>query len=175
MARVSRHEPSVSSDLSTPQNGSGPLHFLQKGKNPGHHVLLHCLPNQLAELPPGHAADIHRFYACIGISPHDGLHRYGDGAWRGTRRGQSRGGNHLVLDKDSVVSKLGLFSQTKTDWTHWVHKALDVCPIGRLLVGLDLKTLGTRAQIPTGYMVKTLRSQSTFDSNMPSDQMLSTF
>ena len=38
-----------------------------------------------------------------------------------------------------------------------------------------LKTLGTRAQIPTGYMVKTLRSQSTCDSNMPSDQMLSTF
>ena len=36
-------------------------------------------------------------------------------------------------------------------------------------------TLGTRAQIPTGYMVKTLRSQSTCDSNMPSDQMLSTF
>ena len=35
--------------------------------------------------------------------------------------------------------------------------------------------LGTRAQIPTGYMVKTLRSQSTCDSNMPSDQMLSTF
>ena len=38
-----------------------------------------------------------------------------------------------------------------------------------------LLTLGTRAQIPTGYMVKTLRSQSTCDSNMPSDQMLSTF
>ena len=38
-----------------------------------------------------------------------------------------------------------------------------------------LQTLGTRAQIPTGYMVKTLRSQSTCDSNMPSDQMLSTF
>ena len=37
------------------------------------------------------------------------------------------------------------------------------------------ETLGTRAQIPTGYMVKTLRSQSTCDSNMPSDQMLSTF
>ena len=36
-------------------------------------------------------------------------------------------------------------------------------------------SLGTRAQIPTGYMVKTLRSQSTCDSNMPSDQMLSTF
>ena len=36
-------------------------------------------------------------------------------------------------------------------------------------------TLGTRAQILTGHMVKTLRSQSTFDSNMPSDQMLSTF
>ena len=36
-------------------------------------------------------------------------------------------------------------------------------------------TLGTRAQIPTGHMVKTLRSQSTCDSNMPSDQMLSTF
>ena len=36
-------------------------------------------------------------------------------------------------------------------------------------------TLGTRAQIPTGYMVKTLRSQSTCGSNMPSDQMLSTF
>jgi len=36
-------------------------------------------------------------------------------------------------------------------------------------------TLGTRAQIPTGYMVKTLRAQSTCDSNMPSDQMLSTF
>ena len=35
-----------------------------------------------------------------------------------------------------------------------------------------LQTLGTRAQIPIGYMVKTLRSQSTFDSNMPSDQML---
>ena len=38
-----------------------------------------------------------------------------------------------------------------------------------------LFTLGTRAQIPTGYMVKTLKSQSTCDSNMPSDQMLSTF
>ena len=38
-----------------------------------------------------------------------------------------------------------------------------------------LEALGTRAQIPTGYMVKTLRSQSTCDSNMPSDQMLSTF
>ena len=38
-----------------------------------------------------------------------------------------------------------------------------------------LDSLGTRAQIPTGYMVKTLRSQSTCDSNMPSDQMLSTF
>ena len=38
-----------------------------------------------------------------------------------------------------------------------------------------LNTLGTRAQIPTGYMVKTLRLQSTCDSNMPSDQMLSTF
>ena len=36
-------------------------------------------------------------------------------------------------------------------------------------------TLGTRAQIPTGHMVKTLRLQSTCDSNMPSDQMLSTF
>ena len=30
-------------------------------------------------------------------------------------------------------------------------------------------TLGTRAQIPTGCMVKTLRSQSTCNSNMPSD------
>ena len=39
----------------------------------------------------------------------------------------------------------------------------------------SLYTLGTRAQIPTGYMVKTLRSQSTCDSNMPSDEMLSTF
>ena len=36
-------------------------------------------------------------------------------------------------------------------------------------------TLGTRAQITTGHMAKTLRSQSTCDSNMPSDQMLSTF
>ena len=43
-------------------------------------------------------------------------------------------------------------------------------PIGELEI-----TLGTRAQIPTGHMVKTLRSQSTCDSNMPSDQMLSTF
>ena len=42
-----------------------------------------------------------------------------------------------------------------------------------LCQGMEL--LGTRAQIPTGYMVKTLRSQSTCDSNMPSDQMLSTF
>ena len=41
--------------------------------------------------------------------------------------------------------------------------------------GPSVLTLGTRAQIPTGYMVKTLRSQSTCDSNMPSDQMLSTF
>ena len=40
---------------------------------------------------------------------------------------------------------------------------------------VEALTLGTRAQIPTGYMVKTLRSQSTCDSNMPSDQMLSTF
>jgi len=36
-------------------------------------------------------------------------------------------------------------------------------------------TLGTGAQIPTGYMVKTLRAQSTCDSNVPSDQMLSIF
>ena len=36
-------------------------------------------------------------------------------------------------------------------------------------------TLGTRAQIPTGYIVKILRAQSTCNSNMPSDQMLSTF
>jgi len=36
-------------------------------------------------------------------------------------------------------------------------------------------SLGTRAQIPTGYIVKTLRAQSTCDSNMPSNQMLSTF
>jgi len=36
-------------------------------------------------------------------------------------------------------------------------------------------TLGTRAQIPTGYIVKTLRAQSTCDSNMPSDQILSIF
>ena len=43
------------------------------------------------------------------------------------------------------------------------------------LVALLSFTLGTRAQIPTGYMVKTLRSQSICDSNMPSDQMLSTF
>jgi len=36
--------------------------------------------------------------------------------------------------------------------------------------GRDLgQTLGTRAQIPTGYMVKTLRAQSTFDSNVPSN------
>jgi len=33
----------------------------------------------------------------------------------------------------------------------------------------DRVTLGTGAQIPTGYMVKTLRAQSTCDSNMPSD------
>ena len=36
-------------------------------------------------------------------------------------------------------------------------------------------SLGTRAKIPTGYMVKKLRSRSTCDSNMPSNQMLSTF
>jgi len=30
-------------------------------------------------------------------------------------------------------------------------------------------TLGTGAQIPTGYMVKTLRAQSTCDSNVPND------
>ena len=45
----------------------------------------------------------------------------------------------------------------------------------RELIQENAQTLGTRAQIPTGYMVKTLRSQSTCDSNMPSDQMLSTF
>jgi len=38
-----------------------------------------------------------------------------------------------------------------------------------------MDTLGTGAQIPTGYIVKTLRVQSTCDSNVPSDQMLSTF
>ena len=36
-------------------------------------------------------------------------------------------------------------------------------------------TLGTRAQIPTGHIVKTLRAQATCDSNVPSDQMLGTF
>ena len=33
----------------------------------------------------------------------------------------------------------------------------------------DNLTLGTGAQIPTGYIVKTLRAQSTCDSNVPSD------
>jgi len=37
------------------------------------------------------------------------------------------------------------------------------------------KTLGTRAQIPTGHIVNTLRAQATCDFNMPSDQMLGTF
>ena len=46
---------------------------------------------------------------------------------------------------------------------------------GRPVAEVMAMTLGTRAQIPTGYMVKTLRSQSTCNSNMPSDQMLSTF
>ena len=36
-------------------------------------------------------------------------------------------------------------------------------------------TLGTRAQIPTGHIVNTLRAQATCDSNVPSDQMLGTF
>ena len=36
-------------------------------------------------------------------------------------------------------------------------------------------SLGTGAQIPTGYMVKTLRAQSACDSIVPSNQMLSTF
>ena len=31
------------------------------------------------------------------------------------------------------------------------------------------ETLGTRAQIPTGHIVNTLRAQATCDSNMPSD------
>jgi len=39
----------------------------------------------------------------------------------------------------------------------------------------ETQTLGTGAQIPTGYIVKTLRAQSTCDSNVPSNQMLSTF
>ena len=43
------------------------------------------------------------------------------------------------------------------------------------LYTLDQLSLGTRAQIPTGYMVKTLRAQSTYDSNVPSDQILSIF
>ena len=38
-----------------------------------------------------------------------------------------------------------------------------------------LLTLGTRAQIPTGHIVNTLRAQATCDSNVPSDQMLGTF
>ena len=46
---------------------------------------------------------------------------------------------------------------------------------GRPAAEVMAMTLGTRAQISTGYMVKTLRSQSTCDSNMPSDQILSTF
>ena len=48
-------------------------------------------------------------------------------------------------------------------------------PTSELSYEMVYHTLGTRAQIPTGYMVKTLRSQSTYDSNIPSDQMLSTF
>ena len=36
-------------------------------------------------------------------------------------------------------------------------------------------TLGTRAKIPSGYMVNTLRTQTTCVYNMPSDQMLNTF
>ena len=37
------------------------------------------------------------------------------------------------------------------------------------------ETLGTRAQIPTGHIVNTLRAQATCNSNVPSDQMLGTF
>ena len=33
---------------------------------------------------------------------------------------------------------LELFNKTKTDWTHQVYKVLDVCPVRRLLFGLDL-------------------------------------
>jgi len=39
----------------------------------------------------------------------------------------------------------------------------------------DHMSLGTKAQIPTGHIVNTLRAQATCDSNMPSDQMLGTF
>ena len=36
-------------------------------------------------------------------------------------------------------------------------------------------SLGTRAKIPSGYILNTLRTQTTCVSNMPSDQMLNTF
>ena len=39
----------------------------------------------------------------------------------------------------------------------------------------DPLSLGTRAQIPTGHILNTLRAQATCDSNVPSDQMLGTF
>ena len=71
--------------------------------------------------------------------------------------------------KDVVIT-YDIGCQWEKNLSHRLSSALSI-------PSLDLKslTLGTRAQIPTGYMVKTLRSQSTFDSNMPSDQMLSTF
>ena len=40
---------------------------------------------------------------------------------------------------------------------------------------MECLTLGTRAKIPSRYMVNTLRTQITCVSNMPSDQMLNTF
>ena len=72
---------------------------------------------------------------------------------------------YLEHDFESVVVNVLIY----------IEGGKDVESVAKVDLPWNGYTLGTRAQIPTGYMVKTLRSQSTFDSNMPSDQMLSTF
>ena len=45
----------------------------------------------------------------------------------------------IIWDWTRILQSVSLDSSaTKTDWTHRVHKMLDVCPVRRLLLGLDL-------------------------------------
>ena len=90
--------------------------------------------------------------------------------------------NHTAVNKTPIPTSPPITSSSNTttgsaiiinsEPVEVTPKANDLAFFGKFT---NAETLGTRAQIPTGHIVNTLRTQATCDSNVPSDQMLSTF
>jgi len=105
-----------------------------------------------------------------------------------SKRGQVEHGRHSNLNSNVILQTTGnIYTNGLENWNEIRVKIWEDisennkvgqrgnCRVREMWNYLLWTTLGTGAQIPTRYMVKTLRAQSTCDSNVPSDQMLSTF